>query len=147
MKEDNIKLAGETSGHIFFGENHNYDDAMYAGIKLINILSNMDTTLANIRKSFPITYTTKKISIKSNDVDKFAVPQQILERLQAEGRRDICTVDGVRVKKADGWWMCRNSSTGPQMTVRCEALSKEGLEKCKAEVKKQLNLSTYDVEF
>ncbi len=147
MKEDNIKLAGETSGHIFFGENHNYDDAMYAGIKLINILSNMDTTLANIRKSFPITYTTKKISIKSNDVDKFAVPKQILERLQAEGRRDICTVDGVRVKKADGWWMCRNSSTGPQMTVRCEALSKEGLEKCKAEVKKQLNLSNYDVEF
>ncbi|MDR1926103.1 MAG: phosphomannomutase/phosphoglucomutase [Endomicrobium sp.] len=148
MKLDNIKLAGETSGHIFFGENHNYDDASYAGIKLINILSNIDEKLSDIRKAFPVTYSTNKISIKSNDVDKYAIPEAMYERLKLQGReKDVSTVDGVRVKKADGWWICRNSSTGPQMTVRCEALSPEGLEECKKEVKEQLNLSGYDITF
>lgn len=146
MKEDNIKLAGETSGHIFFGENHNYDDAMYASLKVINILSNINESLSDIRKSFPITYSTKKINIKSNDVDKFNIPNKIAENLKSQGR-EISTVEGVRVNKADGWWMCRNSSTSPQMTVRCEALSKAGLEECKKELKEQLNLNNYDVSF
>ncbi len=146
MKEDNIKLAGETSGHIFFGENHNYDDALYASIKLINILSNIDEKLSDIRKAFPITYSTKKINIKSNDIDKFTVPDAIADRIKAQGR-EVCTVEGARVNKADGWWLCRNSSTSPQMTVRCEALSREGLEECKKELKEQLQLSNYDVDF
>ena len=55
------------------------------------------------------------------------------ERLIAQGR-EVSTVEGVRVNKADGWWMCRNSSTSPQMTVRCEALSEAGLEECKKEL-------------
>ena len=46
MKEDNIKLAGETSGHIYWGENHNFDDALYSSMKLLNIMSNSDTTIA-----------------------------------------------------------------------------------------------------
>lgn len=146
MKEDDIKLAGETSGHIFFGENHNYDDALYASVKLINILSNSDEKLSDIRKAFPVTYSTKKINIKSNDIDKFTVPDAIAERIKSQGR-EVCTVEGARVNKADGWWLCRNSSTSPQMTVRCEALSKEGLEECKKELKEQLNLSGYDVDF
>lgn len=146
MKSDNIKLAGETSGHIFFGENHNYDDALYASMKLMNILANSDETLTDIRKAFPVTYSTKKINIKSNDVDKFKIPEEIAERLKKQGR-EVNEVEGVRVNKADGWWMCRNSSTSPQMTVRCEALSEKGLEECKKELKEQLNLSNYDVSF
>lgn len=146
MKEDKIELAGETSGHIFFGENYNYDDAMYASMKLINIMSNSDEKLSNIRKAFPITYSTKKINIKSNDIDKFKVPDEIAERIKSQGR-EVCTVEGARVNKADGWWMCRNSSTSPQMTVRCEALSPEGLEECKKELKEQLKLSNYDINF
>ncbi|MDR2778512.1 MAG: phosphomannomutase/phosphoglucomutase [Rickettsiales bacterium] len=146
MKSDGIKLAGETSGHIFFGENHNYDDALYASVKLINILTKASDTLTEMRKSLPKTFSTKKINIKSNDVDKFIVPVALAKRLREQGR-EICDVDGVRVNKADGWWLCRNSSTGPQMTIRCEALSQEGLEECKREIKEQLNLSGYDVDF
>ena len=119
---------------------------MYASLKLMNILANMDVKLSDIRKEFPITYSTKKINIKSNDVDKFKIPDEMAERIKSQGR-EVCTVEGARVNKADGWWMCRNSSTSPQMTVRCEALSKEGLEECKKELKEQLNLSGYDVNF
>jgi phosphomannomutase len=146
MKSDGIKLAGETSGHIFFGENHNYDDALYASVKLINILSNAGETLAEIRKGLPQTFSTKKINIKSNDIDKFTVPGDIAKRIRDQGR-EICDVDGIRTNKADGWWLCRNSSTGPNMTIRCEALSLQGLEQCKEEIKEQLRLSGYDVDF
>lgn len=146
MKSDHIMLAGETSGHIFFGENHNYDDAMYAAIKLINILSNSKESITDIRKLFPITYSTKKISIKSDDIRKIEVPKEIAERLSKDNR-EINTVEGVRVKKADGWWMCRHSSTGPNLTIRCEALSKDGLEECKKELQEQLRISGYSVDF
>ncbi|MDR2077479.1 MAG: phosphomannomutase/phosphoglucomutase [Rickettsiales bacterium] len=146
MKSDGIKLAGETSGHIFFGENYNYDDAMYASMKLMNILANSDKTLTEIRKNFPKTFSTKKINVKSNDVDKFIVPENIAKKIRGQGR-EICDVDGIRVNKADGWWLCRNSSTGPNMTIRCEALSPEGLEECKREIKELLNLNGHDVNF
>jgi phosphomannomutase len=146
MKSDNIRLAGETSGHIFFGENHNYDDALYASLKLLNILAVSRENLVDIRNSLPKTFVTKKINIKSTDIDKFRVPIEIAERLLARNR-EVCTVEGVRVKKADGWWLCRNSSTGPQLTIRCEALSEEGLKACQQELQEQLALAGYKVEF
>ncbi|MDR2777742.1 MAG: phosphomannomutase/phosphoglucomutase [Rickettsiales bacterium] len=146
MKSDNIELAGETSGHIFFGENHNYDDALYASVKLINILANSNETITDIRKSFPATFSTKKINIASNDVDKFIVPADIARRMEEQGR-EVCTVEGIRVNRGDGWWLCRNSSTGPHLTIRCEALSPAGLEECKDEIREQLSLSGYGVDF
>ncbi|MDR3079184.1 MAG: phosphomannomutase/phosphoglucomutase [Rickettsiales bacterium] len=146
MKSDGIGLAGETSGHIFFGENHNYDDALYAAVKLMNILADAGETIGEMRRGFPETFSTKKITIKSNDTDKFAVPEEIARRLRGQAR-EICSVEGVRVNRADGWWLCRNSSTGPNMTVRCEALSPEGLGECKAELREQLALSGYEINF
>lgn len=145
MKSDNIKLAGEASGHIFFGDNHNYDDAMYATMKLINILANCNDSLSDIRKTFPITYTIPKINIRCDDVEKYRVPEEIRKRLVEQGR-EVIDVEGVRVDKADGWWMCRNSSTGPNMTIRCEALTEEGLELCKKEVLEQLKISGYNIK-
>lgn len=144
MKSDNIKLAGEASGHIFFGDNHNYDDAMYAAIKLINILSNYEGKLSDIRKTFPITYLIPKINIKCDDIEKYRVPEEIKNRILAQGR-EVIDVEGIRVNKSDGWWMCRNSSTGPNMTIRCEALTQQGLEDCKNELKEQLGLSGYNI--
>ena len=144
MKSDNIRLAGEASGHIFFGDNHNYDDAMYAAIKLINILSNYEGKLSDIRKTFPITYLIPKINIKCDDIEKYRVPEEIKNRILAQGR-EVIDVEGIRVNKSDGWWMCRNSSTGPNMTIRCEALTQQGLEDCKNELKEQLGLSGYNI--
>lgn len=143
MKEQNIGLGGETSGHMFFGEHYNYDDAIYATIKLINILGNSSETLASIRKEFPVYYSTPKIGIPCTNEQKTRIPTEIAERLKKEGR-DVITVNGARVEKADGWWLIRDCSTEAKMTVRCEALTKDGLEKCKDEVKAQLKLSGID---
>ena len=146
MKEDNIKLAAETSGHVFYGENHNYDDALYAAVKLMNFVSNSDTTIADIRKSFPKTYSTSEIRVEVGDDKKFEIANEIAERMKKEGRKFV-DVDGIRVETKDGWWLVRGSNTQPDITTRCEALSKAGLEECKKDLKGQLNLSGYDIDF
>ena len=146
MKEDNIKLAAETSGHVFYGENYNYDDALYAAVKLMNFVSNSDTTIAEIRKSFPKTYSTSEIRVEVGDDKKFEIANEIAERMKKEGRKFV-DVDGIRVETKDGWWLVRGSNTQPDITTRCEALSEAGLEECKKDLRNQLNLSGYDIEF
>jgi phosphomannomutase len=147
MKSDGIKMAGETSGHMYFAENHNYDDCFFAAIKMINILANSSETLAEMRHKFPKVYNTKKYYVDvADDNDKFRIPDEIAERIKKQGRI-VVDVEGARVEKGDGWWLVRNSNTGPQMAVRCEAQSREGLEECKKEVEEQLRLSGYDFRF
>lgn len=144
MKSDNIKLAGETSGHMFFGENHNYDDCLYASMKLIDYLSKSDKTLSEIREEFPKTYCTSEVRIEVGDERKFEIPTEIATRMKT-ANRDFIDVDGVRVETGNGWWLVRGSNTQPDITMRCEALSQEGLEECKNDLKEQLKLS--NIEF
>ena len=146
MKKDNIKLAAETSCHIYWGENHNFDDSLFSAMKIINVLSNSDETLAEMRHKFPKTYNTPKTYISCSNEDKERVPEEIAKRMKQEGR-EVIDVDGARVTCGDGWWLIRSSNTSPKMTVRCEALSEEGLEKCKAEVIEQAKLSGFELKF
>ena len=149
MKSDNIKIGGETSGHMYFGENHNFDDAFYAAIKLINFLSTSEKSLTELRKEFPKTYLTKKVKLKTpDDIVKYEIPKAIANRIrEKDPNREIFEIDGARVYLDDGWWLIRSSNTEPCMTARCEARSEEGLEKCKAELKEQLAISGYNIDF
>ena len=146
MIEDNIKISGETSGHICYEENFYHDDAMYVAIRLMNFLSSSDKKLSEIVAEFPKTYSTSEIRVEVGDDKKFQIVQEITERLKQEGKKFI-DVDGVRVELEDGWWLARVSNTQPDITTRCESLSKEGLEKCKEDLKKQINLSGFDIKF
>ncbi len=146
MKEDNIKLAGETSGHIYWGENHNFDDALYSSMKLLNIMSNSDTTIAEILASLPKTYSTSEIRITVGDEEKFEIAKQLAEKLQKEGK-DSVGVDGVRCNLPEGWWLVRASNTQPDLTTRCEALSEKDLEIVKKDLEKQLASFGLKIEF
>ncbi|MDR2077411.1 MAG: phosphomannomutase/phosphoglucomutase [Rickettsiales bacterium] len=146
MKSDDIKLAGETSGHIFYGDNHDYDDALYAAVKLMSFLSQNSVKLSSIVKAFPKTYSTTEIRIKADDRRKFEVVEEITDRMKKDGRKFI-NIDGLRVETEDGWWLARASNTLPEITTRCESLSKKGFDLCKAELKKQLKESGFDVDF
>lgn len=148
MKEENIKIAGETSCHIYYGENHNFDDSLITTIKMINFLANNNDTLESIRATFPKTCLTRKIKIKTpDDIVKYTVPDKIAERMKKAGRK-VIQIDGARVytNKTD-WWLIRSSNTEPAMTARAEAMSPQGLELCKKELKEQLNLEGYDIKF
>lgn len=146
MATDNIKLAGETSGHIYWGENHNFDDGIYSAMKLLNILSNSNETLDQIIKSLPKVYGTSEIRATVGDERKFEIAKQLADKLRKEGR-DFVDVDGVRANLPEGWWLVRASNTQPDLTLRCEALSPEGLEKVKADLIAQLKTFGVDVKF
>ena len=146
MKEDKIPLAGETSGHIYWGENHNFDDALYCAMKLLNIMSNSDETVADIIQSLPKTYSTSEIRITVGDDKKFEISKQLAEKLEKEGK-DFVGVDGVRCNLPEGWWLVRASNTQPDLTTRCEALSPEGLEVVKKDLEEQLKSFGVEIEF
>jgi phosphomannomutase len=146
MKEDGIRLAGETSGHFFYGENYNYDDALYASLKLINYLAAEGHSLAELRRGFPKTYSTREIRIHAGDSRKFEVIREIIARMRQSGRKFV-DVDGLRVENGDGWWLARVSNTLPDITTRCEALSEAGLAACQGELRSQLAASGLEIDF
>jgi len=137
MAADNIKLAGETSGHIYWGENHNFDDGMYSAMKLLNILSNSNESLHDIIESLPDVYGTPEIRVTVGDENKFKITEELANKLKKEGK-NFADVDGIRANISNGWWLVRASNTQPDLTIRCEALSLEGLEIVKNDLIAQL---------
>lgn len=146
MKADNIKLAGETSGHIYWAENHNFDDALYSAMKLLNIMSNSEETVADIIKSLPKTYSTSEIRATVGDERKFEIAKELAKKMEKEGK-DFVGVDGVRCNLKEGWWLVRASNTQPDITTRCEALSPEGLNIVKNDLANQLKSLGVEIKF
>jgi len=144
MTETKAPLGGEMSGHIFFAANHNYDDAIYAIIKLLSLVSASGKSLAERRDALPSMVTTPEILMKEKqgvtEARKFAVVEEIRERLRKNGA-DVNTTDGVRVKTPDGWWLLRASNTQAALGARAEARDEAGLARLKAELAAQLKES------
>lgn len=146
MVDDGIPLAGETSGHMYYGENHNFDDAFYAAIKLLDIMSNTTEKISEIREALPKTYATREIRVTVGNEKKFKIPKEIKARLEKK-KQEFIGIDGVRANIGNGWWLVRASNTQPDLTIRCEALSEKGLEEVKQDLAEQLKLSGVDISF
>ncbi len=138
MTELGAPLAGEMSGHIFFGERYyGFDDALYAAVRLVDILARSGGTLAALRDELPQVVNTPEIRFAVSEEQKFELVEEIEARLKQEGA-EMSTIDGVRVKQADGWWLLRASNTQNVLVVRCEAQTQEALERLKDEVSRRL---------
>lgn len=141
MAETGAPLAGEMSGHIFFADHYyGFDDALYAAVRVLAMLSRTGKPLSEMRKSLPTRINTPEIRFPCDDDRKFAVIEEVQARLDAE-KADFSTVDGVRVNTPDGWWLLRASNTQPMLVVRCESQSEAGLAMLKESLKNQLALS------
>ena len=138
MAELGAPLAGEMSGHIFIGERYyGFDDALYAAVRLIDIVARSEYTLAALRDRLPQVVNTPEIRFEVEEARKF----ELVEDVEAGLRRDgveMSTIDGVRVKQDDGWWLLRASNTQNVIVVRCEAQSREALNRLKDEVGRRL---------
>ncbi len=126
MKETQSDLAGEMSGHIFFRENNGFDDALFASLKLIEILTDSKDSLSEIFDKVPKSFNTPEIRIDCDDSSKFKLIKEISIK-QRELKKNIIDIDGLRVSSSGGWWLLRASNTQPCLVVRCEAESKKGL--------------------
>ena len=141
MAETGAPLAGEMSGHIFFADKYyGYDDALYAAVRLLGLLSRSGQKLSDLRKALPKRINTPEIRFACDDTRKFAVITEVKTRLRNMGA-DFSDVDGVRVNTPDGWWLLRASNTQAVLVARCEALGYVGLERLQEELRTQLTLS------
>jgi len=126
MKEEKAALAGEMSGHMFFADRwYGFDDAVYAGARLVELLSHSQQTLAELYDTLPVFHNTPEIRMECPDDIKFEVVRRAVEWFRA--RHQVIEVDGVRVTfqdgqgKTNGWGLVRASNTGPVLVMRFEA--------------------------
>ena len=141
MAETGCPLAGEMSGHIFFADKwYGFDDALYAGVRVLGILSRGTEKMSAIRKALPQVINTPELRFDCADTRKFTVITEVAARLKAAGAK-LSDIDGVRVSTADGWWLLRASNTQAVLVARCEASSEAGLERLKAALVEQLEAS------
>jgi phosphomannomutase len=138
MKETGAKLAGEMSGHIFFAdEYYGYDDALYAAVRLIDIISNSSESIDDMIEKLPKVYNTPEIKLAVSDETKFVIIDDIKASIR-EQNIDFIDIDGLRVTSKHGWWLLRASNTGPALIARCESSTESGLESMKSDLKKIL---------
>ena len=141
MAEIGAPLAGEMSGHIFFADTfYGFDDALYCGLRLLNIVAKADESLADMRDGLPQPVNTPELRFDCADERKFAVVEEVKALLQKQGAQ-FSDIDGVRVSTADGWWLLRASNTQPVLVARCEAADENGLERLKSALKASLAAS------
>jgi phosphomannomutase/phosphoglucomutase len=128
MKEEGALLAGEMSGHLFFGERYfGYDDAIYAGARLLEILSKTEKSLKDLLSDVPRMVNTPEIRLDCPEERKSAVVNALAEAFKKD--HDVIDVDGARVLFDGGWGLIRASNTQPVLVLRFEAQKQETLDK------------------
>ncbi len=133
MQEGDFDFGGEYSGHIYFRDRWpGIDDGIYAGLRMIEILSHTSKNLSDLLDNINKYYSTEEIKLKVDDDIKFNVVNKVKEYATEKGY-NINTIDGVRVNFDYGWALVRASNTGPNITMRFEANSHENLEKLQNE--------------
>jgi phosphomannomutase/phosphoglucomutase len=133
MKEEGALLAGEMSGHLFFADRYfGYDDAVYASLRLLEILAASKQNLAEMLSDLPPTFVTPEIRVPCPDEIKFKVVARVLEHYRAT--HSVADVDGARVNFGDGWGLVRASNTQAVLVLRFEASSEARRDAIRAEV-------------
>ena len=138
MKETDAPLAGEMSGHIFFAHDYyGFDDAQYAAVRLIRAVYMIGRSMTEIRGAMPAKINTPEMRFQVDESRKFAVIDEVLDRLAADGA-DVNRTDGARVNTPDGWWLLRASNTQDVLVARAEAKDQAGLDRLLAQIDAQL---------
>jgi len=141
MAETGSPLAGEMSGHIFFADRwYGFDDALYAAVRTLGVVARTDRPLSTVRDALPQVINTPEVRFDCDDTRKFAVIEEVAQRLRTEGAR-VSETDGVRVLTDDGWWLLRASNTQAVLVARAEASTEAGLERLKQALVHQLERS------
>ena len=127
MKETNAALAGEMSGHIFFADRfYGFDDATYAGARLLEILSKTDKPLSALLADLPKTFSTPELRVDCPDETKFDVVAKIADHFSQTN--EVITIDGARIIFEYGWGLVRASNTQAILVLRFEADTVQHLE-------------------
>ena len=128
LRKTGAHLAGEMSGHIFFNDDwYGFDDAHYSGFRLIKILIENESELAELLGEFPDGFTTPEINLDVDEDKKFQIVDEFKKSASFENA-SISMLDGLRVEYEDGWGLLRASNTTPKLVLRFEGTSQKSLD-------------------
>ncbi len=138
LKETGAPLAGEMSGHMFFKERwYGFDDGMYAGARLLEIVSR-DADASAALEALPDSISTPELQVKLSEGENHRLIALLQGEAKFEGAREVIRIDGVRVEYADGFGLARASNTTPVIVLRFEADSVAALERIQADFRRVL---------
>jgi phosphomannomutase/phosphoglucomutase len=144
MRETGAPLGGEMSGHVFFKDRwYGFDDGMYAGARLLELLSREDDPSA-LLNSLPQSISTPELQLKLSEGENFTLISQMQRDAEFPGAQDVITIDGLRVEYPDGFGLARSSNTTPVIVMRFEAESKEALSRIQGEFKRVIQAAKSD---
>lgn len=138
IKETGALLAGEMSGHIFFNDRwYGCDDGIYAGARLIEILSQVEDPTA-LLNALPNSISTPEINIAVNEGEQHKIVEKLQKSAKFKNALDVITIDGLRVEYSDGFGLVRASNTTPVLVLRFESDTENGLKRIQEEFKQIL---------
>jgi phosphomannomutase / phosphoglucomutase len=146
LRETQAAFAGEMSGHLFFNDRwYGFDDGLYAGARLLEILSKVADPSAEL-EALPDAVNTPELQLKTREGENFAVVERLRELAMDPASakrtfptaREIITIDGVRVEYADGFGLARPSNTTPVVVLRFEADNDQAIARIQAEFRAAL---------
>jgi phosphomannomutase/phosphoglucomutase len=138
LRESGAPLAGEMSGHLFFNDRwYGFDDAVYAGARLLEILSRGPDPSA-VLNALPESICTPELHLKTAESENFELVERLRSNAHFEGAREVITIDGVRVEYPDGFGLARPSNTTPVVVLRFEADSPQALARIQADFRRAI---------
>jgi phosphomannomutase / phosphoglucomutase len=137
MKESRAPLAGEMSGHMFFGGDwYGFDDALFAAARLLRYQAEIGGPLSRLLADLPATIATPEMRVECPDEQKFAIVERAAQHFAT--KYPVSTLDGVRITFAEGWGLLRASNTQPVLVLRFEAATPAALAAYRTEVESWL---------
>ena len=133
VKDYDLPFGGELSGHVFFRDRWpGFDSGLYAGLRIVEILSYTTQSVDELAEGIPVYYSTPELKFAASDDIKFSIIEKIEEYVKSKGYQYL-TIDGIKVLFDDSWALVRASNTGPNITARFEAKTLNDLESLKKE--------------
>lgn len=133
VKDYDLPFGGELSGHVFFRDRWpGFDSGLYAGLRIVEILSHTTQSVDELAEGIPVYYSTLELKFAASDDIKFSIIEKIEEYVKSKGYQYL-TIDGIKVLFDDSWALVRASNTGPNITARFEANSMQRLEELQNE--------------
>ncbi len=133
VRDYDLAFGGELSGHVYFRDRWpGFDSGLYAGLRMVEILSHTTQSVDELAEGIPVYYSTPELKFAASDDIKFSIIEKIEEYVKSKGYQYL-TIDGIKVLFDDSWALVRASNTGPNITARFEANSMQRLEELQNE--------------
>jgi phosphomannomutase/phosphoglucomutase len=144
MRETGAPLGGEMSGHIFFKDRwYGFDDGLYAGARLLELLSREKNPSA-VLNALPQSSSTPELQLQLAEGENFSLIEKMQRDAKFPGADQVITIDGLRVEYPDGFGLARSSNTTPVIVMRFEAESKAALDRIQGEFKRVITAAKPD---